>query len=68
MLGLNGGVLPPCLFDFVAGSREPLLPMLVELPSFAFDILHGGKTQLQRGRRNGLQQPLDNERLQHGAR
>ena len=68
MFGIDRRVLPPCLFDFVARTRQPLLPVLVELLSLAFDVFGRGKTQLQRRGRDGLQQPLDHERLQHRAR
>ena len=38
MVGIDRRVLSPRLFDFIARTREPLLPVVVELFSLAFEV------------------------------
>ena len=67
MVGIDRRVLSPRLFDFIARTRQPLLPVVVELLSLAFDVRGGRQTQLQRRGRDGLQQSLGDERFERRA-
>jgi hypothetical protein len=68
MFGIDRRVLSPCLYDFVARTRAPLLPVVVELLALALDVRRSRETQLQRRGRDDLQQSLDDQRLQRRAR